>query len=287
MKTLRKCFLYALYVLVLVVGFGYYLFPSDAIRGWLEFRFGEAFPEFRISIRDLSPDFPPGLAMRGVRIFYKNREVAVADALSATPSLFSFFRSRTRIHFKGQVHGGFLRGEADVGEAAPRTTLRLLLSGLRLETSPALRELAGFSVSGGLDSKCEFRLPGKPGEFPSAHVLIGVSGVELAKASLPPSIRRLTFRRLEAKLVALDGRIRVERFTASGYEADARMAGWIDVKRPFGKSILNVEGTILPHAMFLSDLEKDYPGLPALAGKSAGFSLKIDGVVDAPGYSLK
>ncbi|MCP4694643.1 MAG: hypothetical protein GY859_41830 [Desulfobacterales bacterium] len=78
-------------------------------------------------------------------------------------------------------------------------------------------------------------------------------------------------------------------FFATGHEADARASGWIDPRRPLGRSVLDLNGRILPHAVFLSKLEKDYPGLPALAGDVAksGVFFKIDGVLDQPGYALK
>ncbi len=286
MRTVRKFLLYTLYTLFLVVGFGYYLFPSDAIKSALESRSRGALPEFHVSIQDIAPAFPPGLAMRGVRFFYKNEEVAVAETLVAAPSLLSLFSLKTIIAFKGQVHDGFLKGEV---EAAHGTTIRMTLSGLRLEKTPALRELAGFSVSGALDTKSEFRSPRGSGKFPGAEILLRVSGAAFSKPALSPSLRRLTLKRLEAKFIAAAGRIRITQFTASGDEANARMTGWIDVKRPLGKSVLKLNGEIRPHAVFLSKLGKDYPGLPALAGKSAnaGFSFNIDGVMDNPGFSLK
>ncbi len=289
MRTVRKCLLYTLYVLLLVVGFGYYLFPSDAIKGALESRSREVLPEFRVSIQDLGPAFPPGLAMRGVRFFYKNREIAVAKTLIATPSFQSLYRLRPVVVFKGQVHDGYLKGEAEAGDAERGDRIRMTLSALRLEKTPALRKLAGFSVSGGLDFKSEFRFSGDPGKFPGADILVRVSGAAFSKPTLPSSLRQLTLKRLEAKFIAGDGRVHVERLTAAGNEADARMIGWIDVKRPLGESVINLSGEIRPHAVFLANLEKDYPGLPALAGKSAssGFSFRIDGVMDNPGYSLK
>ncbi len=227
--------------------------------------------------------------MRGVRFLYKNREIAVAKTIAATPSLPSLFRSRPLIAFNGQVHDGLLRGEAEAGDARHAATIRMTLSGLRLEKTPALRKLAGFSVSGGLDSKSEFRFSDGSGEFPGAEILLHVSGAAFSKSTLPSSIRQLTLKRLEAKFTAANRRIRVERFSASGHEANALMTGWIGLKSPLGKSDLHLSGEIRPHAVFLSKLEKDYPGLSALAGKSvdAGISFNIDGVMDNPAYSLK
>ncbi|MCP4694382.1 MAG: type II secretion system protein GspN, partial [Desulfobacterales bacterium] len=234
MRTFRKWLLYTLYTLLLVVGFGYYLFPSDVIRGWLESRIQGAHPDFHVSIQDLRPDFPPGLVMRGVRFVYKKQEIAAFDALTATPVLLSLFSPGSVIRFTGQFHDGFLKGEMEAGDAGSLAALRFTLSGFRLEKSPVFREVAEYAATGRLDSKGEFRFAGSPGKFPDAEIFVRVSDVELSRPSLPPSLRQLTFKQLWAKFVAANGRIRVHNFFANGHEADARASGWIDPRRPLG-----------------------------------------------------
>lgn len=112
-RTIFHVLGYVLYGLVAFITFVYIMFPYDLLRQRVVERMSQ--DHVRLHIASFHPTFPPGLAMRNVRVAIRQSnaspEVLRLQTLRAWPKWLSLFSPAKSLGFTGQLYGGRISGD--------------------------------------------------------------------------------------------------------------------------------------------------------------------------------
>ncbi len=101
--------------------------------------------------------------------------------------------------------------------------------------------------------------------------------------------RDVFFRKIEADMAMRNQELQLKQCNLTGEQVDGRISGYVTLKDPLNKSILNLTGTIEPHQLLLERLRKGLPAnfLPKKISAESGFPFIIGGTFDRPVFSLE
>ena len=97
----------------------------------------------------------------------------------------------------------------------------------------------------------------------------------------------LSFSTIEAELMLNNRSLTINHCQIEGNHLGAQFSGLIRFSGRSAKKILDLSGTVNPHATLLAKMGKNIPQL--LAGRNSdkqGFPFKITGTMDSPEYSF-
>lgn len=288
MSNIRKGFLYAAYILVATIFFAYYLFPADAVKKYIIFNIDRASPDINVTIDQINPVFPPGLKLQTIRFDHISGLFLRAEQIKIFPKILSFFGPKTTFLFKGSAYKGSSEGRIDITkkESARQVTINAKLSGMQLKDISAIKTLTGREIKGLLEGSITLSNK-KSGGTGNARFVVSDGSVELLMPIL--NLDTIAFSTLASNLSLDDRQFKIKQCTVKGDQIDARLSGSVILKNPLGKSIVNLTGTLKLHKALLVKLRKDLPEkfIPKKAFSKYGFSFRIRGTLDNPGFSLK
>lgn len=288
MNNIKKWLLYSGYIIAATVFLLYFLFPSDAVKKYITYNIKKANPDLNIIINNINPVFPPGLKFHDVSLYRSNDPLFDADQIKISPRLLSFFSPNSTYFFKGKSYEGVLEGRAVFTKStpAPQITIDANLSDIHIEEITPIQNLSGHMISGVLDGKLTYngnkKLLGKV----KADLRISDSKIELLTPVF--DLENLTFRNIEAEMVLDNQKLHIKQCIMKGNQMDGRISGFVIMKDPLCKSVLNLTGTINPHSLFLGGLNEGLTSIlfPKKKSGKSGFSFKIRGTFDKPRFSL-
>ena len=284
MKISKKSLLYVIYIIGVTGFFLYYLFPSDTLKSYLEYRLSQGNPDIAVTIDRVSPAIPPGINLHDVGIVHQNRALIDFDRLKIMPAILSLFSHNTTVNFKGLINTGTISGRAELDDTSGGQNVKCdgRISDVQVQGIPALKRLPADQVSGVLNGNFTYANAG-PNRSLEGKLTLSQSRIELHKAVF--SLKSLEFRDIDADLMIDNDTLTIKRTTAKGNQLDADLSGTIGIT---GKSALNLTVSLTPHHLLLAKIEKTLP-MDFLRKKKAGkaaISFKIDGTLDEPGFSL-
>ncbi len=107
MNNIKKKLLYLSYIIAAFIFFLYILFPSDAVKTYIEHKLGGINPDLSISIDNINPVFPPGVRLNTVSFYYIRSLLLDAETIKIVPRIFSVFsllsRSLSRANATGDL----------------------------------------------------------------------------------------------------------------------------------------------------------------------------------------
>jgi len=285
MSNFRKGIFYAVYVLATTLFFLYYLFPSDAVRNYISNRVSVTYPELDIAIDRISPAFPPGLKFRAIRLQFQNDLQLDIDQIKIAPGLLSLLGSEVSFAFKGRAYSGLIKGRGAITKSrtAPRTTIDARLSAIRIREVSALQELTGRKISGRLDGNVKYDFTLKSGEKINAQ--LSLADGELVLLTPVFNLDKFSFSRIEADIHGDFQRLMVKKCEFKGSQINGTFTGFVTMKNPVNKSVLNLSGTVAAHSAFLAKLDSVFPGYTKSAEK--GMNIKFSGTLEAPSFNFK
>ena len=283
----KKTLLYTAYIIGITVLFLYYLFPSDAIKGYVAYRLNQVNPEIDISIDHISPVIPPGIKLHDVGISLGNRALFDLESIKIAPGLLSFFSSKKTARFKGRVNAGSIQGWVEIDDRNDQHTEKIegRISDVRVQGIPALKQLTPHNISGNLGGDFLITRTGTNGSMTGQLTLSECRIVFDQPVIGQPS---LGFKNVAADLVLKRGNLVIKKCSARGNDLDADISGTIALKRNNRQNALNLKGSVTPHHGFLAKIENSIPA-DLLRQKTAGgkaVSFKIGGTVETPDFKL-
>jgi type II secretion system protein N len=139
-------------------------------------------------------------------------------------------------------------------------------------------------ISGNLDGTLIFDTQA-PGQGLSGDLILSDGQIEFSPPVLNQTL--LSFNTIEAELMLNNGSLTIQRCQIEGNQLDADVSGSIKFSGRSVKTLLNLSGTVRPHAALLAKLGKNIPQL--FAGSqldNQGLPFKITGTMDSPKYSF-
>ena len=287
LKISRKTIGYAAYFVGITVFFLYYLFPSEAVKGYVKYRLSSVSPDVDISIKDISPVIPPGIKLHDVGISRDNLALIDLESIKITPGLLSLFTDRKTARFRGRVHDGTVEGRVEINSHNDQHTEKIegTISGVQVQEIPALGYLTPHQISGNLGGDFSIARTG-PGESMNSRLTLSECRIDFDQPVVGQS--SLTFKTVAADLLMEGGRLVIKKCSARGSDLDADITGTIAMNSAGRRNALNLNGAVTPHHAFLAKIENSIPADFLRQNKSGGqaISFTIGGTMETPQFSL-
>jgi len=285
MSNVRKGFLYAAYILVATFFFAYYLFPSDEAKKYISENLTATHPGLNITIDRVTPAFPPGLRLQAIDFYHRDALLLKAEQIKIVPGYLSLLSPGIDFVFKGRAYAGLFKGRGNITKN--RATRQIMsgarFSGIQIEKIAALQDLAGLKISGLLEGKAEYNFSQKSKGNLSAELALADFIIEFKVPFL--NLDTFSFSKIEAEVALNYHKLKIKKCIIKGSQIDGTFAGFVTLKNPVNKSILNISGTVTPQPLLFSKLGSILPGDKKMSGKN-GFSVKISGTLDKPDISI-
>jgi type II secretion system protein N len=249
---------YISYCVILAIGFLYYLFPSDALRDYLQARASTLNTPLLVSIEYIKPWPPFGLRLGQAEVSLKHkpaRKIFGAERLLIKPEPWSFFKGQSKYRFECLAYGGNVRGHIHfrkTSTSGPFDT-EIELKNIRIGSYGYLKDLLGRHVDGILSGTICYSgeqgdLLGGNGEA-SLRLLDG--RVELLLPVL--SLESIDFNDVKMDMVLEKQKMNLTRLELEGPQMKSTLSGTVSLKKDFGKSMLDLKGRIEPFASLFKD----------------------------------
>ncbi len=286
MQIFKSRILWAIYIICAALFFFYYLFPSDAIKEYLADQIRQALPNLTVKISRVKPAFPPGLKLYSVSVYHLGQTIAGLDNLQISPDILSLFLATTHLTFEGNGYGGILKGRVEIINKSPGREVMIDadLTGIQVNQIEALSALTTHKISGNLEGRLTFE-SNAPDQTLTGDLTLMDGQIEFSPPVLNQNV--ITFNTIEAEL-ELNGRsLTIDRCQLEGNQLEADVAGSIKFSDLSARKILNLSGTVKPHAALLAKLGQNIPQL--IKGselENQGIPFRIKGPMDSPQYSF-
>ncbi len=287
MQVLKTRISWAIYIICAALFFFYTLFPSDTVKEYLADQIRQVHPGLTVEIGRVKPGFPPGLKLYDVRVYHLGQTLADLENLKISPDVLSLFLATTHLSFKGNGYGGTLKGRVDINKNSANTEMMIGadLSGIQVKQIEALSAITTHKISGNLGGTLTFKTK-VPHQGLSGNLILTDGQIEFSPAILNQNL--LSFNTIEAELMLNNRSLTINRCQLEGNQLDADVSGSIKFSGRSARKILDLSGTVRPHAALLAKLGKNIAQL--LAGSNLanqGLPFKITGSMDSPKYSFK
>jgi type II secretion system protein N len=288
MKNTPKWLLYSIYVLVAIVFFIYYLFPSDKIKNYVTSGFNKLNRNINISIDHVSPAFPLGLKLYKVNFYHMDNTLLEAEQIKIVPNLLSLFRSKVIFFFKAKAYMGILEGKGEFIKNRPdqHVVIDGKFSKINIKEIPAVKQFIGRNLTGILEGNFTYHNDEKLGGTSEVRCVISDGEIELLKPVF--KLENISFSKIEAEMTIGNQRLKVKRCIINAIPMDGNVSGLINLREPFEQSDLRLLGVIKPNQEFLAELGKGLPTnlLPKEIFSKRVVRIRIYGTLDEPRFFL-
>ncbi|MBW2739414.1 MAG: type II secretion system protein GspN [Deltaproteobacteria bacterium] len=280
MKNAGKRLLCFIYFIVTGAFFIYYLFPSDAVKKYIAFNLNRANPELNITIDNIKPFFPPSLKLYNVSLYRLNNLLFKAEQIKIAYGVLSIFRPKTIFFFKAEAYEGILKGRADI--MANKLMINADLSGIQTKDIPVVQNLSNLKISGILNGKVTYS--GNREFAGTVSSKLTLSNCEVEPLTPVFNMESFRFESIMAKATMNNQKIQINECVIKGKQADGRISGSVNLKNPFGKSVLDLTGTIKPHHLLIENLQNIFSVKTFLKTDKGDITIRLYGDIDQPGF---
>jgi type II secretion system protein N len=270
----------AVYLLAAALVFLYVGFPSEALREHVAYRLSASLPGLNVAVADVRLSLPAGMSLRGVRVSYAEKPLAVLDRLRVQPELMSLLQARTVYEFSGAAGSGEISGRAEIDSTTPqpKASLNGRATGVLLQQIPGLQEIYGSRLSGRLDGTFTMSPAG------ALAGKLNVTEAQLELASPVFAQNSFTFRTADADIAFQNRTLMLRNGRLKGNELDAEISGSIALGQAPGAGTVSLSGRLTPHPAFMARAEGLLPA--NLLRRRTAIPFRVTGPLEAPGFSL-
>jgi type II secretion system protein N len=268
------------YLLAAALVFLYVGFPSEALREHVASRLSASLPGLNVAVADVRLSLPAGMSLRGVRVSYAEKPLAVVDRLRVQPELMSLLQPRTVYEFSGAAGSGDISGRAEIDSTTPqpKASLNARATGVLLQQIPGLQELYGSRLSGRLDGTLTMSPTG------ALAGKLSVTEAQLELASPVFAQTSFSFRTADADIAFQNRTLMLRNGRLKGNELNAEISGSIALGQTPGAGTVSLSGRLTPHPAFMAKAEGRLPA--NLLRRRTAIPFRVTGPLDAPGFSL-
>ncbi len=301
MRNSIKWLLYLTYITVVTILFLYFLFPSQAVHDYLTHHLNKAHTDMNVKLGAIKPTFPPALMLTNVKLLYKEEPVFEASALEVSPKLKTLWKDTRTYSFNCDAYGGTLHGqftlEGDFNGEKPgdnQQNMRLIagetqLADMQISAFDILRYApADYKLKGAIQGKIVFKNDHKKQNY---SVKVRLKATDAAVTILNPIFKlgEITSDQIDINFSQNNRLITLAQFSLKGKQLNGKLSGQIKLQKPLEKSVINLNGSVQPHRIFLADIKSKLPVnlfSPKIFDEN-GFSFRIGGTFVKPKYSLR
>lgn len=288
MKKFKKWLFYIAYTLVAMGFFFYILFPSETIKGAVSTYLLKAIPGYQIQIHELQPVLPLGLGFDSVNVLQSDNLLAQIDRLNVIPRMSTLLSSQKTINFRGKAYQGTLRGNIDINEAdeGTQTDIFLKLADIQLADITQLQERLGRKLSGSL--KGDVDLTDNNGPSRSIKGKLDLTDVRFELSNPIINIQEVVLNIVEAEFNVNKQVFSLKRLEAKGGQVEGSLTGTVMIRKPMGKSRINLRGSFFPQEVLLASFQDILPAnLFKKQMGDKGMPIRIYGTIEKPKFSFR
>ncbi len=286
---MKKRIAYIAYISVVTLVFLYYLFPSDALKAYMNHHVSRLWPQFHLTAANVVLTAPPGLRLNSPVLYFNEQTLFDADHVKFIPSWLSLLSPEKTVRIRGAAYDGAINGAIAVSglDASPVIDLDLVFGGIKVERMPVIDLLIPHEIDGVAGGRFFFANTESPSGQGSLELVITDGSVALNPPLL--GIERLRFNSMEGEAELADRRIRISRLNVKGREVDVNATGTIILRDPIDASVVNISGQLLPHPSFIRDLAGILPAglISEKTISGGGIPFRVSGTIVEPRFSLK
>ena len=284
---------YTLYGVILTLALLYVLFPSDAIREYVQENVQNLNPDMDFTIKKISPSIPFGMNLLETQVSLKDspgKILFMADKTSIHPRIWSLLKGNYEFDVDCAAYDGELEGHILFKEApfSPPFDTTFELEGIRLNQNAHLKNAFNFPIEGILSGTVSYSGTGKfPGNNKGeADIRLADCQVELTQPIL--SLTSVAFNEVSAKVNLERSRFNVKNVEFKGREMNGTMSGRVTLRNNIWQSRLDLRGTIEPFAELLKGLggAQDILKMFGQQSNQGKFSFVIRGTIQKPQFKL-
>lgn len=278
--------LYGLAICLIVV---YLTFPYDLLQRRLVSQFLPA--EYRLTVDRSGPTFPPGVVLRGIRLFADGQGLEVpvvqAEAFRVQPTLLSLLLGTVKTQLNGNLYRGQLQGQV-LSPAADDDThwqIQGKFADLQLEHHPLLRKEKGAFVRGQLAGDLNLTLDAV-GKLTQGVLDLQLQSVVLVAGQHPglPLQRDISCTTLQSQLKMTATQTQITSLTCKGDDLLIQARGAVNWRKPMQNSSLNLHVQIRSETAYKQELGL----IAALVGRRLDrrgtLSFRIRGMIRQPKF---
>lgn len=290
MVPFKAIFLYLSYTLLATGLLLYLQFPIPAVRAYLDGRLSAIDPRLTLETKTLSPTIlPPGLEIKDAPLSREGEKIVLVDQASVSPDLLSLLQTNKKINFQVRLAGGEIDVQAMMvrKKQSGRYQVAADFSQVHLDRIDAVKTNDRFSLSGIADGQATY--VGTRSGAGKTNGSFSVSSLRVTLQTAVFGIDELVVGQVEGTISGNGRIIRVKTLTFDGPMAEGKITGTIELKGPFGQSLLNLTGNAKPRPELFAQLQEIIPkGFvdPRTLG-TRGLNFKINGRVDNPAVSMR
>ncbi len=275
-----------MYGLLAALVFAYWLFPQQTVLEMAATAAARIDPRLQLTAVQVRPKLPPGLIFRQVALGWDGHPVVEADKVKITPSIASMFTGQKEIGFTATLGEGLINGRINLDRKLKDRPAKLVAtaSDIALGKISLLKQWPQVNIRGQADARIDY--DGRKGINGTAHIEMTASNV-VAGLQMPLlPLDKLTFGRIDARLVLSGRRLSIKRCKIEGEQVSGKISGFITLLKPQQRSRLNLTCTLKPEA-----------GLPPAASMSIGLltgkrnasqiTIRINGTFERPRYTIR
>ena len=284
MGRINNKILYTVYIIGITIFFLYYLFPSAIIKDFLLSKVDQMAPGVTVTLRDVNPAFPIGLRFSDINIQENGVSYLDAEKLIVTPSILSLFAGKIAFDLDCDAYSGNLAATIGIaGKTLEINTADVALRHLQLGDIAMLKERMPHQLSGALNGRLLYDREADgntiKGDLVVSDFTIGFS---------PPlhGLDKLSLQKLETNFESDRRKITVAKLANKGGDVDGSISGTILIRKNIEKSMLQLNGTLLPNPVLTERLGKLGPLVKQFMKKGSGdgFPIKLQGTLDRPRF---
>lgn len=288
MSRIKKIVAYTLYITGATLFFLYFLFPSNTVKSYIEYRLAEISPEINVHIERIHPRIPPGFSFSNAYILFKDEAAIRIDSVDFKPGYLSMFTSEPRVKFTAALAGGEAVGVINMNSGADNGLIktRINFEGVDLQAIPLLRSMYPGNFSGMTRGSIDYEasLP-LTGNFPGkGNAMVDMVNVTVTLENNIPGLDTFSFSRVSADTNLENHRIAINRLDMEGSQFSAECKGALVMAQPVESSRIDLNGTVQIHPELIRSAG---PLLPRQYVRDGRVSLRITGTLDNPRFSLR
>jgi type II secretion system protein N len=274
------------YIIIITFIFLYYLFPTEAVTAYINYRLTGTMPGLHLEIDQIRPAFPPGVNLRSTRLYRQEKELFGLDRLVIRPKYLTMLSSTKSFSIFSNSYGGEIDGTANLLLKESNLNVDLNLNNIAIDGIPAVSEIIPHTLSGTAVGKLIFSNQPPFGNG-QADIVISDCVADFKPALF--GMDQLKMDTVTANAVLNDRILKIDNFEIKGREINGRASGTVTLRNPFIQSSINLSGQVTPTPTLMKNLSNLLP-IDAITGKNIagdGIPFRISGTFDNPSFSMR
>jgi type II secretion system protein N len=249
-KRIRLICGYTLFAMAVFFACLYWRFPADMFKEIVVAKFTDAYPTCSIAMKDVIPDFPPGLRIEKMELRFSSAAEAgiVLDSVTVRPDFWKLFEGKINLELLLVGYGGRAAGHLDVpGFFAAGNAVKgdLKFDNLLTQNIAYLKYLLGRQMTGKLKGSISYADKGKEASGMTGRLDFNILNGSYPLADRAMGIDKLDFTQIEGQINLLEKGVRIEFINLNGEKVRCAIKGDVVIDQAdFRNSQLNITGNL-------------------------------------------